>query len=170
MRSTFFFGVGVVLAGSIANSGRAQIPIKPNSDSSIYSVLARISEESMRSVRITTSATGRLDGRKLQLRGDSALLVGERETRAIGVAQIDSVWTQRSSLAAVVGLIAAVPCAVLGAAAGAFFGGDRDSGGSPARQKSGAVVGAVAGGLFCGAVGAGIGSTIRPWRLEYARP
>jgi hypothetical protein len=137
-------------------------------ESDLRSVVARISEHKGGSVRLASRETGRLEGHRIELRGDSLLLDTDAGVRAIATANVDSVWVRRGSAARVLGIVAAVPCAFFGAAVGASLGGGPDGGG-----KSAGAIGGLMGGLItgsvCGVVGAGVGSFIRPWQLEYAR-
>ena len=139
-------------------------------ESDLRSVVARISWAHGGSVRLASRETGRLEGHRVDLRGDSVLLDTDAGVRAIATVTIDSVWAQRGSAARTLGIVAAVPCALYGALVGSFFASDPDSGGKPSHAALGGLIGGLIAGSVCGAVGAGVGSLIRGWQLEYARP
>ena len=65
------------------------------------------------------------------------------------------------------GLVAAVPCALFGGLAGAALASDPDSNGKPADAPIGAVVGAAGGAVLCGLPAAAVGSLILRSRLVY---
>ena len=159
----------LVVAESVPSRCPAQNPPVRLADSSLLNSLTRISADSSRSVRLASRETGRLDGRRISLVGDSVLLDTYSGMRAIAVVDVDSVWVQRGTAAVLVGIIAGFPCAVFGAMIGSFIGGDPDSKGSPGREAVLTIVGFLGGGLVCGTVGAGVGSLIRRWELEYPR-
>jgi hypothetical protein len=139
-------------------------------DSDLRSVVARISWDHGGSVRLASRETGRLEGHRVDLRGDSVLLDTDAGVRAIATMKIDSVWAQRGSAARALGIVAAVPCALYGALVGSFLASDPDSGGKPSHGALGGLIGGVIAGSVCGAAGAVVGSLIRRWQLEYARP
>ena len=159
----------LAFAESLPSRCRAQSP-PAHADSSLLNSLARIGVDSQRSVRLATRETGRIEGYRVSLIGDSVFLNTDPGVRAIAVVNVDSVWVQRGTAALLVGFITGLPCALFGAMVGDFIGGDPDSQGSPGRATVGMLLGFLGGGLVCGSVGAGIGSLIRRWRLEYARP
>lgn len=138
-------------------------------DSSLRNTLAHIGTDDEQTVRVTSRETGRLEGNRVSLLGDSVFLSTRQGVHAIAIANVDSVWIQRGSAAPVLGLIAAVPCALYGGLVGAFIGGDPDGNGSPRRATIGLLVGMIGGGVVCGSVGAAIGSLFPRWRLEYPR-
>lgn len=162
--------LGLVLSESLPTRVRAQSPSAPHADSSLRNSLARIGADSSRSVRLSSRETGRLEGHRVSLLGDSVVLETDSGVRSIAVVNVDSVWVQHGTAAAIVGIITGVPCAVYGGLVGGFIGGDPDSNGSPGRAAVLTLIGMLGGGFVCGSVGAGIGSLIRRWRLEYARP
>jgi hypothetical protein len=139
-------------------------------ESDLRSVVARISWDHRGSVRLASRETGRLEGHRVDLRGDSVLLDTDAGVRAIATVNIDSVWEQRGSDARILGIVAAVPCALYGALVGAFFASDPDSGGKPSHGALGGLIGGLLAGSACGAAGAIVGSLVRRWQLEYARP
>lgn len=139
-------------------------------ESDLRGVIARISYDNGRSMRLASRETGRLEGYRVDLRADSVLLDTDAGVRAIATANVDSVWTQRGSAAHIVGIVAAVPCALYGALVGGFLASDPDSGGKPSHGALGALIGGLIAGAGCGAGGAAIGSLVRRWHLEYARP
>jgi hypothetical protein len=159
-----------LLAESVPSGSRAQSRPESPGDSSLRSSLARIGADNPRLVRLTSRESGRLEGLRVHLLGDSVLLTTESGLRAIAVSNVDSVWLQNGTAAPILGIIAGVPCAVFGGLVGSFIGGDADSNGSPRREIVLGLVGFVGGAFVCGSVGAGIGSLIRRWKLEYARP
>jgi hypothetical protein len=127
--------------------------------------------DSLQTIRVTSRETGRLEGDGVSLIDDSLFVNTWSGLRAIAVANIDSVWIYRGTAAPILGLIAAVPCALYGAAVGGFIAGDPDGGRHSAAQGILLpIIGLVAGGAVCGLVGAGVGSLIERWRLEYVRP
>jgi quercetin dioxygenase-like cupin family protein len=138
-----------------------------HTDSTLVNTLAGV--DSGRSVRLATHETRRIEGNHVSLVGDSVFLNTETGMRAIAAVNIDSVWVQRGTAALLVGIITGVPCALFGAMVGGFIGGDPD-GGSDTRSVVGAFLGLLGGGFVCGSVGAGIGSAIRRWQLEYPVP
>jgi hypothetical protein len=131
-------------------------------------LLTRIGEHPHRIVRLTTRASGRVQGNSVNLRGDSILVATEQGDRAFGVMEVDSLWSQGTA-AALVGIVTAVPCAIFGGMVGDFVGGDPDGNGSSGRALVYSVIGVAVGGVVCGSVGAIFGSFIPQWRLEYAR-
>lgn len=157
----------LVLAESVPSRCPAQNPPVRHADSSLLNTLTRISADSSRSVRLASRETGRLDGPRVYLVGDSVRLDTYSAMRAIAVVDIDSVWVQRGTAAVLVGIIVGIPCAAFGAMIGGFIGGDPDSRGSPGREAVLTILGFLGGGLVCGSVGAGVGSLIRRWELEY---
>jgi hypothetical protein len=156
----------LILALALGIPLRAQ---DTHEESELRSVVARISEDNGGSVRLASRETGRLEGHRVDLRGDSVLLDTDAEVRAIATANVDSVWVRRGSAARTLGIVAAVPCALFGAAVGASLAGGPDGGGKSAGTLGGLMGGLIAGSV-CGAAGAGVGSLIRGWQLEYARP
>jgi hypothetical protein len=162
--------VVLVLGASLPSRDRAQIAPGPDADSSLRNAIARIGADNPRSVRLASRESGRVEGRRVYVLGDSVLLGTEFGVRSIAVANVDSVWVQEGTAALLVGIIVGVPCALFGAMVGEFIGGDPDSNGSPGRAIGGLFIGFLGGAFVCGSVGAGIGSLIRRWRLEYARP
>jgi hypothetical protein len=134
----------------------------------LRSTIARIGVGSDRMVRLSTRETGRVEGNQVSLVGDSVLFSTPNGDRAVAAANVDSIWI-KGSAAPILGLIAAVPCAVYGGLVGAFIGGDPDGNGSPGRATIGLLIGMIGGGAVCGSLGAAIGSLIPRWRLRYAR-
>jgi hypothetical protein len=161
--------IALLVAGSLPVRGRAQSPPAPQPDTSLRNAVARLGEDSKRTVRIASRGTGRIEGKRVSLIGDSVSLNTDSGVRTIALDKIDSVWIQHGTAAPIIGIIAAVPCAVFAAMVGGFIGGDPDSKGSPTRELVGIVGGLVGGALVCGSVGAAVGSSIRRWRLEYPR-
>jgi hypothetical protein len=157
----------LVVAESLPSRCPAQNAPARHADSSLLNSLIRVSADSSRSVRLASHETGRLDGRRVSLVGDSVFLDTYSGMRAIAVADVDSVWVQRGTAALLVGIITGFPCAAFGAMIGGFIGGDPDSKGSPGREALLTIVGFLGGGLVCGSVGAAVGSLIRRWELEY---
>lgn len=160
----------LVLGVSLPNRARAQDAPAPYADTSLRNSVTRISADSNQTVRLATRATGRLQGNNVSLRGDSVSVSTYSEILTVTVVDVDSMWVQRGTAAPIVGLIFGVPCALYGGLVGAFIGGDPDGNGSPRRATVGLIIGMAGGGAVCGSVGAVIGSLIRRWRLEYARP
>ena len=119
---------------------------------------------------MTNRETGRLQGNMVSLLGDSISVSTESGPHAVAVGSVDSVWIYRGTAAPILGLIAALPCALYGGAVGAFLGSDPDGQPSSAKAVLYPIIGILAGGALCGTVGAGIGSLIERWRLEFARP
>jgi len=148
----------------------AQSAVASREDSIVRNAISRISADNKRSIRIASRETGRIETHDVVLLGDSVLLNTDSGVRAIALVNVDSVWVPRGSAALLVGLIAGLPCALFGGLVGNFIGGDPDSQGSPGRATVLTLLGFLGGGLVCGSVGAGIGSLIRYWHLEYARP
>jgi hypothetical protein len=158
-----------ILADLGASYAQAQTATASRADSSLYRTLTRISEGRPRTVRLTSQATGRVRGSSLELRGDSVFVINDQGLRPIPVGEVDSLWVQGDA-ALLVGIITAVPCAIFGLMVGTFIGGDPDSQGSSGKAIVEGLIGAIGGGFLCGVVGAGFGSLIPQWRLEYARP
>ena len=95
------------------------------------------------------------------------VVIDRSSERAIALADVDSVWVRRDA-ARGLGIVGAGACALVAIALGTFIANDPDSGG-------GSVVGPIVvvgtlGAAICGAAGWLLGSFIRTWRLEYARP
>jgi hypothetical protein len=155
--------------GTSVSSASAQRADASSADSSLRGALARIGADSEQTVRVAGHETGRLEGDRVSVFGDSVFLSTRQGLRSIAVASVDSLWIQHGSAAPLLGLIAAVPCAVYGGLVGAFIGGDPDSQGSPRRATIGLLAGMIGGGAVCGSVGAAIGSAFPRWRLEYSR-
>ena len=139
-------------------------------DSSLRDAIARIGADKNRMVRFTSRETGRIEGNHVSLIGDSVFLNTDWGVRAIALTRVDSLWIQSGTAAPIMGIIAAVPCALFGAMVGNFIGGDPDSKGSPGRAIVGLFLGFVGGAFVCGSVGAIVGSLILRWQLEYPRP
>lgn len=159
----------LILADSLPSYAQTQTATESRADSSLYRALTHIGEGRPRTVRLTSQATGRVQGSSLELRGDSVFVVSDHGVRALLVGEVDSVWVQGTA-ALLVGIITAVPCAIFGLMVGTFIGGDPDSQGSSGKAIVEGLIGAVGGGFLCGVVGAGFGSLIPQWQLEYARP
>ena len=138
-----------------------------SADSGLGTAVARVNADQPRAVRLSSRVTGRVEGDRISLVGDSVFLHTGSEVHAMALSDVDSMWIQRGSAAPILGLIAAVPCAVFGGLVGSFIGGDPDSNGSPRRATGLLLIGMLGGGALCGSVGAGIGSLIRRWQLEY---
>ena len=141
---------------------------EPNADSNLHSLLTGIADHPQRIVRLTTRASGRVQGNSVHMRGDSVLVATEQGHRAFHAAEVDSLWVQGTA-AVVVGMVAALPCAIFGGMVGDFSGGDPDGNGTPGRAVAYSLIGLTVGGVVCGSVGAILGSLIPKWRLEYAR-
>lgn len=161
------FVASLILALALAIPLEAQ---DTHRESDLRSVIARIGDDNGGSVRLASRETGRLEGRSVDLRGDSVLLDNDAGVRAIATANVDSVWSRRGTAAGILGIVAAVPCALYGALVGGFIASDPDSGGKPSHGALGALIGALIAGAGCGAGGAAIGSLIPRWQLEYTRP
>lgn len=159
----------VIIASALPTAAHAQSAAAPLPNPSPYGVLSKVGTQSARPIRVARHSGERLSGRLARLDDDSIIVVNDHGRRAISMADIDSVWTQRGSLAGIIGIFAAVPCAILGGLFGNFLGNDPDSGGRPGHGAGAAAAVAVEGGLACGFAGAALGSAIRPWRLEYPR-
>ena len=159
----------LALAGCLPSRTPVSAPSAAHADSSLSSLVARISADNPRLVRLSSRETGRLEGDRVSFLGDSVLLNTGAGMRAIAMANVDSVWIQTTA-ARIVGIIAAVPCALFGALVGGFIGGDPDGNPSPLREILFPIIGMLGGGAVCGSVGAGVGSLIPLWRLEYPRP
>ncbi len=160
----------LLIADFLPSGASAQNAVAPRWDSGLNRVVARISSDVPRSVRLVSHRIGRVKGDRAYLRGDSLLVLSARESRAVALVDIDSLWVQRGSAAHMLGIVAAVPCAVYGGLLGAFLATDPDNLGRPGRGPAGALTVGALGGVICGSLGAGIGSLIKRWRLEYARP
>jgi hypothetical protein len=158
--------MALVLVASLASRGETQ---SPQPDSTLRNTIAHLGADNRQRIRVTTRSTGRLEGNRVSILDDSMFVTTESGTRGIAVADVDSVWLYRGTAAPVLGLIAALPCAVFGAAVGGFVGGDADSQGSSGKAALFSIIGLLAGGAVCGSVGAGVGSLIERWRLEYVR-
>jgi hypothetical protein len=158
------------LVGSLSSRAKAQSEATGPTDSTLRSTFARIAADDRQTIRVTSSETGRLEGNSVSLLNDSVFVSTKSGLRAIAVANVDSVWIYRGTAAPILGLVAAVPCALYGAAVGGFIAGDPDGGRHSAAQGIlFPIIGLVAGGAVCGLVGAGVGSLIERWRLEYVR-
>jgi hypothetical protein len=131
-------------------------------------LLTGVGEHPQRIVRLTTQSSGRIEGNNVDLRGDSVLVATEQGPRAFQVAEVDSLWVQGTA-AVLVGMVAALPCAIFGGMVGDFIGGDPDGNGTPGRALSYSLIGLALGGVVCGSAGAILGSLIPKWRLEYFR-
>ena len=160
----------LVLVGLFPNRARAQGATQPRADSTLNNILARIAAAGPHSLRIASRATGRVQGSGVYLRGDTVIVMSDQSERAFAFVDVDSVWEQRGTAALLLGVIAAVPCALYLGAVSAFFATDPDSNGRPGAGTAAALVGGAIGVVVCGTVGAGVGSLIKRWRLEYARP
>jgi hypothetical protein len=172
-----FCGAVCVISGCTASQSvatpvptyaRAQSASASPSDSTLQGVIFRTALEP-HDVRLARRGTGRIEGYRIRIVGDSVWMDTGKGARTIAIADVDSLWVQRGTAARTVGIIAAVPCALFGAMVGEFIATDPDSNGSPGRGPYGALIGAVLFGAPCGGLGAGVGSLIRRWRLEYAR-
>ena len=155
-------------ADAVPTPARAQIAAGRREFPSVHRVLTRIGDDSPRTVRLAGRTIGRVDGNRMRLRGDSLVLSTANGSRVVALAEVDSLWVQRSA-ARPLAIIAAVPCALYGALLGEFLATDPDSNGRPGRGTAGALRGGAVGGIICGSLGAGIGSLIKRWRLEYVR-
>lgn len=162
--------VAVVALMTTIVPGFAQAQNAIAADSSLRAVITRINNGKQGAVRLVSQRTKRLRGNALRLNGDSVILFSERGTRSLALQEVDSLWMSRGSAARIVGIVAAVPCAIYGGLLGAFLATDPDSNGRPGRAPIGAMVGGAAGALACGLPAAGIGSLVKRWRLEYSRP
>ena len=161
--------LALFLAASVSSRAGAQSGVTAQTDSTLRSTIVRIASDNRQTVRITSPETGRLEGNGVSLLDDSMFVNTESGLRAIAVANVDSLWIYRGTAAPLLGLIAAIPCALYGAAAGGFIGTDPDGQPSSAKGIVFPIIGLVAGGAVCGLVGAGVGSLIERWRLEYVR-
>jgi hypothetical protein len=161
----------VLLIGTaLPNRVRAQTPPPEYADTNLRNSVSRAGADRNRTVRLTSRATGRVQGNRVSLLGDSVSVSDYSEVHMIAVADVDSMWVQHGSAAPRVGLILGVPCALFGGLVGSFIGSDPDSNGSPRRATVLLILGMAGGGVVCGSAGAFIGSWFRRWRLEYARP
>lgn len=158
------------LGASLPNHARAQTPPPAYADTNLRNSVTSAGADRNRTVRLTSRATGRVQGNRVSLLGDSVSVSDYSEVHMIAVADVDSMWVQHGSAAPIVGLILGVPCALYGGLVGGFIGSDPDSNGSPGRATVGLIIGMAGGGFVCGSAGAFIGSWFRRWRLEYARP
>ena len=167
-RRSLMVVVVLAVAGLVPGSARAQSATVSHPDSSLQRVIASIELDSPHSVRLVSRGTRRVEGDGIRVFGDSVSVDTDRGARTLAMVDVDSLWVQRGTAALTVGILAAVPCAVFGALVGAFLATDPDSNGRPGRGPLGALIGIVVGGVPCGLLGAGLGSLIRPWRLEFA--
>jgi hypothetical protein len=158
------------LGCALSSRAFAQSVDAARADSVLRSAISRLAADSRQKIRVTSRGTVRLEGNRVSLLGDSMFVSTDSGLRAIAVANIDSLWSSRGTAALTVGLIAALPCALYGAAVGGFIGGDPDGQGSSGKAALYSIIGLLGGGAVCGSVGAGVGSLIERWRLEYARP
>jgi len=160
----------VVLSLFLACSPRTGLRIAPapSTDSDLQELLTSIGEHPQRIVRLTTQSSGRVEGNNVDLRGDSVLVATEQGPRAFHMTEVDSLWVQGTA-AVLVGMVAALPCAIFGSMVGDFIGGDPDGNGTPGRALAYSLIGLAVGGVVCGSAGAILGSLIPRWRLEYAR-
>ena len=159
----------LALAACFHSGSRAQNPSTIHTDSSLSDIIERISADSTRVVRLSSHETGRLEGDGLYLLADSVYLNTDSGVRAFRMASVDSLWIGGTA-ARLIGIIAAVPCALYGAMVGGFLGSDPDGNGSEGRGLLFSVIGLLGGGAVCGMVGAGVGSLIWRWELEYPLP
>ena len=157
----------LVLAAMAPDCSPAQNPSGVFPDSSLSHLISRLGSDTQRSMRLSTHQAGRLEADSLFLLGDSVILYTVMGERAIAVTNVDSVWVQRGTAAPIIGIIAAVPCAVFGAMVGGFLGGDPDSNGSETKSVLYSIIGFAGGAIACGSLGAGVGSFFRRWQLEY---
>ena len=170
-RTWIMLGLVVLFLGpALPNRARAQAPPPAYADTNLRNSVTRAGADRNRTVRLTSRATGRVQGNRISLLGDSVSVSNYSEVHMIAVADVDSMWVQHGSAAPIVGLVLGVPCAVYGGLVGAFIGSDPDSNGSPRRATALIILGTAGGGFVCGSAGAFIGSWFRRWRLEYARP
>jgi hypothetical protein len=160
----------LLLGATLPNRAWAQTPPPAYADTNLQNAVTRAGADRDRTVRLTSRATGRVQGNRVSLLGDSVSVSDYSEVHMIALGDIDSMWVQHGSAAPIVGLILGVPCALYGGLVGSFIGNDHDSNGSPRRGTLLLIVGMAGGGLVCGSAGAFIGSWFRRWRLEYARP
>jgi hypothetical protein len=160
----------VVFCLSLACSPRTGLRFAPapSTDSDLQRLLTGVGEHPQRIMRLTTQSSGRIEGNNVNLRGDSVLVATEQGPRAFQVAEVDSLWVQGTA-AVLVGMVAALPCAIFGGMVGDFIGGDPDGNGTPGRAVAYSLIGLTVGGVVCGSVGAILGSFIPQWRLKYAR-
>jgi len=161
--------LALFFAASLSSRTEAQSLFTAQPDSTLRSTITRIAADNRQRIRVTSRATGRLEGNRVFLLDDSMFVSTESGPRALAVANVDSVWIYRGTAAPILGLIAALPCAVFGGAVGGFVGGDPDSQGSSGKAALFSIIGILVGGVVCGSVGAGVGSLIERWRLEYVR-
>ena len=160
-----------VLLGLVPNSAHAQSASPSQGDSVLHSALVRIEADmqadGFHPVRVASRVAGRFEGHELHLRGDTVIVIGGSSERAIALADIDSVWVRRDA-ARSLGFFGAAVCALAGIGLGTMIANDPDSGGGSAVPAI--VFGGTLFGAICGAGGWLLGSVIRTWRLEYARP
>jgi hypothetical protein len=149
-------------------SGAQSLPAS-DADATLRKRIMHLADSNAHSVRIATRETRRIEGSGISLAGDSVMLETSSGVRAIPLRDVDSVWVQNGTAAPIVGVIAAVPCAIFGGMVGSFIGNDPDGSSSSRHPIILTLVGLVGGGAVCGAVGAGAGSAIKRWQLEFAR-
>lgn len=160
----------LAFGASLPNRARAQTPPAAYADTNLRNSVSRAGADRNRTVRLTSRATGRVQGNRVSLLGDSVSVSDYAEVHMIAVVDVDSMWVQHGSAAPIVGLILGVPCALFGGMVGSFIGSDPDSNGSPRRATVLLILGMAGGGFVCGSAGAFIGSWFPRWRLEYVRP
>lgn len=129
--------MGLVLLQLAPFRSGAQPQPAPSVDSVLRNTVSRIAAENRHSVRVASRETGRVEGDRVSLPGGSVYLADESGVRAIALVDVDSVWIQKGTAAAIFGLILGVPGAVFGGLVGSFIGGDPDSNGSPGRAAAG---------------------------------
>ena len=159
----------LTLATATPRGGGAQNLPTGDADSTLRNRIMHLADSNAHSVRLATRETRRIEGSAISVSGDSVMLETSSGLRAIPMRDVDSVWVQNGTAAPIVGLIAAVPCALFGAMVGSFIGNDPDGSRSSRHPIILTLVGLIGGGAVCGAVGAGAGSLITRWRLEFAR-
>lgn len=149
------------------NGTHAQSATLSHADSVLQSVLVRIEADGFYSVRVASRVIGRIQGTEFLLRVDTAFVIDRGTGRAVALADIDSVWVRRDA-ALGLGIIGGVMGAILGGTLGGLIATDPDSGDmSPVAPI---LIGGTLGGAIFGAGAWLLGSFIRTWRLEYARP
>lgn len=162
------------LVGSATTLSTPRVIVTPETQTALspkrylQRLLARIEVNSERRIRISSTATGRIQASAFHQRGDSVFLVNDRRTYGIAIADVDSLWAQKGTAALLLGSLTALPCAVFGMVVGQFIATDPD-GNRSVPGGVGALVGGVVGAVPCGLLGAGVGSFVRRWQLKFAR-
>jgi hypothetical protein len=159
----------LLVVDSVPTRALAQSMAVRRADTTLYIAIARL-DDTRRPVRVITRGLERVEGRGISIRDDSVLVVSDNGVRSIPAPDVDAIYVRRGTAALTGGLLAAIPCALFGGLLGAAIATDPDSNGRPGRGAGGALLGAALLGAPCGVLGAGIGSLIKHWQLEYVRP